>query len=216
MLRNFDLLQFLVRLPVLLISFTIHEFAHGLSAYLLGDSTAKLDGRLSLNPIRHIDPIGALMILFIGIGWAKPVMVSTDRLKNPKGDLAIISFCGPLSNFILAFIFILLYVPASFYLLPQDNAIHRFIIMFIEQGFMLNIALGVFNMLPIPPLDGLKVFASILPDRLYNQVMYFNARVGMVLFLVLAATGLLSRIITPIDYAVMNAYFKLAGKIFSF
>jgi Zn-dependent protease len=209
---NIDIVAMLIRLPVLLLSFTIHEFAHGLSAYLLGDSTAKRDGRLSLNPVRHIDPLGFIMLLVFRFGWAKPVMVNPNYLKNPKGDMAIISFCGPASNFILAFIFIMAYVP-SLYLTGQAG---HYVQLFLQEGLYLNLALGVFNMLPIPPLDGLKVFSAILPDRIYYRVMDVNGRIGMGIFLILVVTGLLSRIMMPLIQAVWQAYWLLAQKIYFF
>jgi Zn-dependent protease len=199
------------RLLALLISFTIHEFSHGYAAYLLGDSTAKHDGRLSLNPLKHIDVMGFIMLMVVGFGWAKPVMVDPRRLKNPKGDMAIISFCGPASNFIMAFLFVMLFPATS--VLPE--VIEEFAFIFLLQGFYMNIGLGVFNMLPIPPLDGLKVYSSLLPDEMYWRVMQFNSNAGSLIFLILAFTGMLSRILRPLVEAVAQAYLVLANSIFS-
>jgi Zn-dependent protease len=209
---NFNLLELATRMLALLISFTIHEFSHGYSAYLLGDHTAKRDGRLSLNPLKHIDPVGFILLMLVGFGWAKPVMVDPRRLKNPKGDLAIISFCGPASNFLLAFVFAMAYVPVATF---GRGTFFEILTMFLMQGFTMNIALGVFNMLPIPPLDGLKVYASALPDDLYFKVMNFGSRAGTYIFLILAFTGILGRVLSPLSGAVMQAYAALVTKIYS-
>jgi Zn-dependent protease len=176
----------------------------------LGDSTAKRDGRLSFNPLRHVDPIGLIMLMIVGFGWAKPVMVDPRRLKNPKGDMAIISFCGPASNFLLAFAFIMLYPLSEL----APGIAGDFLAAFLIQGFVMNISLGIFNMLPIPPLDGLKVYASVLPDNLYEKVMNFNSRAGTYLFLILALTGILGRILNPLIGAVSQAYMHAAASIY--
>ncbi|MDR2751289.1 MAG: site-2 protease family protein [Clostridiales bacterium] len=203
-------IEMITRLLALMVCFTVHEYCHGLSAYLLGDSTAKRDGRLSLNPVKHVDPIGLVMLMLVGFGWAKPVMVDPRRLKNPKGDMAIISFCGPASNFLLGFVFIMIY-PLSNYV---PGIVGDFLTAFLVQGFQMNIALGIFNMLPIPPLDGLKVFSAILPDDLYAKVMNFNSRAGTYLFLILALTGILGRILSPLISAVANAYMFAVSNIY--
>jgi len=188
-------------IPLLLFAFSIHELSHGLAAYALGDSTAKRSGRLSLNPIRHIDPIGFIAILIAGIGWAKPVMVNPFFLKNPKVDMALIAAAGPISNFLLSFVFTLFFVLATLNFAP-------FIIRQILADFIvINVVLGVFNLIPIPPLDGSKIIAGILPDNLYRQLPHHLARFGMLIILGLALTGILGEfIIFPIAEGLLSAF----------
>jgi len=199
MLRNASLEQILLLLPALIFAFTIHEISHGLMAYILGDSTAKLDGRLSLNPVRHIDPIGLLCILIVGFGWAKPVMVDPRNLKNPKIDMALISIAGPISNFLMAFISLMIF----YLLIIFAPSAPRYIFEVIQVFCWLNIMLGVFNLIPIPPLDGSKVLAGILPNGVYNK-LHLIERFGMILLLVLIFTGVIAEHLPPITGAIYN------------
>ena len=185
-----DPLQMLQIALMIIPLFVLHELAHAKVALMLGDTTAKDEGRITLNPLKHIDWIGFALILLVGFGWAKPVMINPANLKNMKRDMAIISIAGPLTNFVLAFI--LLFV-AVVVLNGQIN--------FLFLMAFLSVMLGVFNMLPIPPLDGSKVLASILPDDLYYAYRRFEGY-GMFLFLILAITGLLGRIILPMIQSV--------------
>lgn len=210
---NTSLLDLLYRVIAIVISFTIHEFAHGFSAYMLGDSTAKHDGRLSLNPIRHVDPIGFLILLFFGFGWAKPVMIDPSRFKDPKVDMAITAFAGPFSNFVLAFISVII-------LYPLDNTFTQIGFMSVVTSilyalFGINIVLGIFNMIPFPPLDGSKVFGSLLPTRLYFPFIS-NGGFSLAIILILAYTGVLNFILTPLVSATYNAFIFIAQKIYFF
>jgi Zn-dependent protease len=184
----------------------LHEIAHGFASYKLGDLTAKNDGRLSLNPLRHIDPIGFILMMTYHFGWAKPVMINPYNLKNPKKDMAIISLAGPVANFILSILF---FIP----MFALQAVMPAYFTVFFEQGFFLNISLAVFNMLPAPPLDGSKVFGSFLPDRVYYKVVHSNPRICMAVLLLLSFTGYLSKIIEPILYGVFNLYFFTASLI---
>jgi Zn-dependent protease len=195
----------LVYLPVLILSLMLHEIAHGFASYKLGDLTAKNDGRLSLNPLRHIDPIGFILMLVYHFGWAKPVMINPYNLNNPKKDMAVISLAGPMTNLLLSILF---FIPLL--MLQAANAfdgIPEYLALFIEQGFTLNVSLAVFNMLPIPPLDGSKVFGSFLPDHLYYKVVHSNPRIGMGILLLLSFTGYLSKVIRPIISAAIYFYY---------
>ena len=213
-LNNFSLQLFLLRLPALIIALTFHEFFHGFAAYLLGDRTAKQDGRLSFNPLKHIDPIGMILILVVGFGWAKPVMVNPFNLKNPKQDMAIIAVAGPLSNFIMAFVVSLIHM--FFYLTIDiyDSASANNISLFLGMLARINIVLGVFNMIPIPPLDGSKLFGAILPDHLYFR--YIGFRHGFVLLLVLIVSGATTAIIGPFIEIIHDAFLNVGWQIFSF
>lgn len=200
MLRGgFDPMAMLYVLPGLLLALSVHEFAHGYAAYKLGDDTAKLQGRLTLDPIKHIDPIGFLMLLFMGFGWAKPVMVNKRNFKYPKRDDNIVSLAGPFSNFILALLLaglakVLLMIPINGQL---SEIILTQLYIVLLSGVAINIGLGVFNLIPIPPLDGSHVLFNMLPSKFYYNVMqnYDIVRFG---FLILLATGILGGMIGPI------------------
>jgi len=155
--------QFFTLIISVLIAITIHETAHALTAYWLGDPTAKKANRISLNPFNHLDFYGSVLFLLVGIGWGKPVPTNPQYFKKPKRDSALVALAGPFSNFILA---MLLAVPLQMNL-PIDLEI------FITKIFYINIVLGVFNLLPIPPLDGSKVLAVFLPNRLYYKYSHF-------------------------------------------
>jgi len=190
----------LMRVIPALICITVHELAHGLAAYKLGDTTAKDMGRLTLNPVKHIDPLGLLMMLLIGFGWAKPVPVDIRNFKHPKWYMAITAVAGPVSNIILAAVvlFILGLVTTSLGIIT-DPATGRMyytgetglmIYSIISGMIFLSVALAVFNMLPIPPLDGSKVLFSLLPEHLYFKLMRYE-RYGIILLLVVMNSELL-------------------------
>ncbi len=165
-------------IPVLLFALVFHEFSHGWVAYKLGDPTAKHQGRLTLNPLAHLDPFGSMMILFVGFGWAKPVPVDSRYLANPRVDMMKISFAGPASNLLLAFIGgILLRITG--YMGPLTSML----ILFTQ----INISLAVFNMIPIPPLDGSQIFSGIMIRKNPNLVMQLQMYgpqilMGLILF----------------------------------
>lgn len=193
----------LLRIVPALLCITIHELAHGYTAYKLGDNTAKNLGRLTLNPIKHIDPMGLLMMLVIGFGWAKPVPVDMRNFKRPKWYMAITALAGPLSNIILAAIvmFILGLVITSLGF-TQDATTGAFlfettvgstIFSIIRNTILLSIALAVFNMLPIPPLDGSKIVFSLLPENLYYKLMRYE-RFGMIFLIAIMASRFLFNI----------------------
>jgi len=190
----------ILRIIPALLCITIHELAHGYTAYKLGDRTAKDLGRLTLNPIKHIDPVGMLMMLIIGFGWAKPVPVDMRNFKHPKWYMAITALAGPVSNIILAAIiwFILGLVTTSLGVFYDVGTGMAFIettagftvFRIIRNTILLSVALAVFNMLPIPPLDGSKVLFSLLPERLYYKLMRYE-RYGMIALLLIMSSGLL-------------------------
>jgi Zn-dependent protease len=155
----------IITLLGIIYALTIHEFFHAFAATFLGDNTAKDLGRLSLNPLVHLDFIGFLMLLFIGFGWGKPVPFNPDNLKNQKWGSAIIAFAGPLSNIISSFIFLgtLKYLIPSLNLLLSDLLIY-----FLNNLILINIILAIFNLIPIPPLDGSKILFAVLPDQFEN------------------------------------------------
>ncbi|AIH04081.1 MULTISPECIES: site-2 protease family protein [Thermodesulfobacterium] len=195
----FDPKVFILLTPVLLLALTVHEFSHGLVAYLLGDPTPKLAKRLSLNPIKHLDFFGTLTLFITqAIGWAKPVPINPNYFKNPWRDMALVSIAGPLSNILLAFIFGFLFhlfyglnLNYSSFVISQPLALMCFL------GIKINLGLAIFNLLPIPPLDGSKVIVKFLPKTWrfnYLRLEMF----GFIFILILAITGVLSKFIYPI------------------
>jgi len=172
----------------LLPAFTVHEWAHGYTAYKLGDSTAKADGRLSLNPFDHLDLVGSLMLLFVGFGWAKPVPVNTRYFKKPRRDFALTALAGPLANFILGAISVLLYVFTL--CLCEANGLSGVTSAAIENVFyysaVCNFGLGIFNLLPLPPLDGSNIVICMLPHNLaakYSKIRYYSGYIFLALIL---------------------------------
>lgn len=179
-------IEFLYFVIGILVAITVHEFSHAFVANELGDPTARLKGRLSLNPLAHLDPIGTLMLLFAGFGWGKPVPVDPYNFRNPKTDSALVSLAGPISNLILAFMLsplISLIPPLSLIVIPI---------------IILNVTLAFFNLLPISPLDGFSIVEGVLPDDLARTWHSFQS-LGMILliFLFLMPGSLLSGIIYP-------------------
>ena len=180
------LISFLTFLPVFFISITFHEFAHALLAKILGDNTAKKKGRLTLNPLKHIDLIGTVIMPvasfatgFALIGWAKPVPVNRKNFRSPFRDDAIVSFAGPLSNFILALLFLLL-----FHLSGSWNSEYRIqIINFFWYGVFLNIFLFAFNILPLPPLDGSHILFDLFPSKFTASILNLGIYGSIVLML---------------------------------
>ncbi len=198
----------LLRLPIVLLAISVHECAHGLVAYWLGDRTAKMYGRLSLHPMRHMDIGGAICMLLFGFGWAKPVPVNPQYFKNPKGGMSLVGIAGPLSNFLMALVFSVLYglvlrlfgAPANFPL--------AFLADFLLVGIMLNIGLGIFNLLPFPPLDGSKILAYFLPNRWYYKLMEYE-RYAMPVLMLLLLLGVLDR---PLGF-LQQGVFSWFGRI---
>lgn len=187
LLSAYQVLQYLLRAVVVLIAIPFHESAHALVSHWLGDDTALRAGRLSLNPLRHFDPLGALCMLVGGVGWAKPVGVDVRNYKNPKVGMAISAAAGPVSNFLLAWVSMILYrvilhVDASWGMVPQ---------LFFYDMVVMNLSLAAFNLIPVPPFDGSRIALLFLPQRLYFKVMRYEHQI-MIVVLLLALTGLLS------------------------
>lgn len=193
----------------------IHEYAHGWVSYKLGDPSPKYDGRLSLNPLHHIDPIGALFLIVFNFGWAKPVMVNPRYYRNPKKGMALVALAGPVANFILA----LLCLIVTNIILKVSGGSVSVTIYYIYQFFVLsalvNVGLGVFNLIPLPPLDGSKILGMFLPNRYYFKYMQFE-QWGFVLLFLLLAIGVFSRPLYFLRNGVMNYLDFVANALTSF
>ncbi|NLZ16369.1 MAG: site-2 protease family protein [Desulfobulbaceae bacterium] len=197
---NFDLntllLQLIIQAPPLLFALTVHELAHGYVAYRLGDPTAKMAGRLTMNPLKHLDPLGVLAFIIMKIGWAKPVPVDPRYFRNPRKDMLTVALAGPASNVILAvastaLVKLLVYFPILPFAILQPLA-HMLV-----ASVWINLMLAVFNLLPIPPLDGSKILMGMLPP----QAAYNYAKLepwGFILVIGLFYTGIIGRLILPI------------------
>ncbi len=213
-----QLIGILLSAPGVLIAITFHEFAHGYAAYKLGDDTAKSQGRLSLNPLHHLDPIGTLMLLVAGFGWGKPVEVNprnyTRKMSMEKGE-AIVSLAGPVMNFILAIIFTLIYCAiykfTGFEFLTSK--IGNIVLLLISSVISINIGLGVFNLIPLPPLDGSKIIMPFLP---YKAKEFFinNEQIFYIIFVLIWITGIAGTIITPAINFVSKWILTLGSFIF--
>lgn len=188
----FNIAEWIIRIPVLLFAITIHEYAHGRAALSLGDPTAKNAGRLSFNPISHIDPFGAICLFLFNFGWAKPVPVDVRYFKNIKRDTVLMSISGPLSNIAAAFVTGML---IRYFLVGWEIYIKVLIYM-----ILMNTGLGLFNLLPIPPLDGSHVLENVLPTSASEKYREFSrygpmVLIGIILLDNFAGTGILSRIL---------------------
>ena len=176
---------FILRIPAILIALTIHEFAHGFVAYVRGDTTARDAGRLSLNPLAHLDLFGTIMMLFGPFGWAKPVPVDGRMLKNPRRDMILVSLAGPVSNVLCAIV-----VGITFRLLISNHILtgsNQYIIIFFQLLFMLNLGLSFFNLIPIPPLDGSNVLMGLLPPKHVYTYMNIMRYVPQLLLILIVA-----------------------------
>jgi len=199
-------------IPAAVVCVTIHECAHGYAAYKLGDPTAKMSGRLTLNPIRHIDPIGFILLVIAGFGWATPVPVDSRYFKKPKRDMAITALAGPFSNFLLSFLLLIILIALDNF--APKNTVIIIILNLLIKTVVLSTGLGVFNLLPVSPLDGSKILFSFLPDRAYYTVLRYE-RYGFIILIVLLYFGWINRPLTIVRGFILDALFRAAEFPFS-
>ena len=210
---NPDFIVMLYRVPVLLVSFMVHEMSHGLAAYAFGDTTAKDAGRISFNPLRHIDPIGALLLIVVGFGWAKPLPINPFNFRRRKPGIIVTSLAGPFSNVLLAAVFYTVFIvfsvhgrPAPF--IPVTGGAQIALELF-RQFIIVNLSLAAFNLIPIPPLDGSKVLFAVFPDRIYYNYILRYERYGMIALIALSFTGYIGKIMSPIVMFLDGMIFKV-------
>lgn len=179
----------------LIVAFTVHEYAHAYVAYKFGDETAKNQGRLTLNPMQHLDPIGTILIFIAGFGWAKPVPVNRFFFKNPRLAGTLVSIAGPFSNLLLAILgFIIWYGMVA---IGVDDSLPFYVQQFLDLFIQLNVVLFIFNLLPIPPLDGYRVLEDLAPTHLRAKMTQYE-QYGVLIFLILVVTPLDQYTIQPI------------------
>lgn len=199
---------------VILLTLPIHEWAHGFVSTKLGDPTPRMQGRLTLNPMAHIDWMGAIGILLVGIGWAKPVQVNARYYKNPKWGMALTALAGPLSNLIVAFLFALLFVLIEIVFL-LTGAFYDFydliqvIAMFVGMVAKINVYLAIFNLIPIPPFDGSRILFTFLPQKYYFKIMQYERFIFVGVFVILCS-GVLDLPLEMITQGILNKIFEIA------
>lgn len=184
----------------------IHEFSHAFVANKCGDDTARLKGRLTINPLAHLDPVGTLMIFLVGFGYAKPVPVNPARLKHPRRDFALISLAGPVSNLIMGFICV--FIAYALSAIGGSSITVSAILQFFLYAAQVNVMLAVFNFIPVPPLDGSRILTAVLPDKIYFSIMKYE-RYIMIAFMVIVFTGVIDR---PL-IAIVNFMMKIISFI---
>lgn len=199
-----------------LLSLSVHELSHGLAAYVMGDKTAKYSGRLSLNPLHHLDPFGALCLFLFGFGWAKPVPINPWSFRNKKGGMALTALAGPISNFLLAFIAEIGVVILSSIRFASGTS---FVFNLASVCYILctylamtNIGLGLFNLIPVPPLDGSKVLNAILPQRLYFKIMDYE-RYGFIILIILINIPAFNGLLALARGGILGAYDSLISMV---
>ena len=207
---GFDLQEMLLGIPGLVIAMTFHEYAHARAAVSLGDFTPRLMGRLTLNPTAHIDPIGLLMLFLVRFGWAKPVMINPSNFRQPKRDDILVSLAGPMMNLLLGFV--------AFYVMLLINA-HRLDVSqitytIIQMIFVYNVNFAIFNMLPIPPLDGSHILRNLLPPDLAYRYQTIE-RYSILIMIVFIATPILSVVLMPL-FRLVYGFYKVLGSALLF
>jgi len=206
--RGLDIKQIILSIPVVLMAITFHEYAHGYAAYKMGDPTAKYQGRLSLNPFAHMDIIGAISMLLLGFGWAKPVPVNPNNFRDRKKGTVIVSLAGPMANIALSFVAVIIcgllyrFLPGTL-----NETMYTFVSYILNILFLIismNVSFAAFNLIPIPPLDGSKILGVFLPGKYYYKMLQYERYAFPVLILLLY-TGIVERILSVITIPIVNS-----------
>ena len=208
---DIDLSRLLYSVPAIILCLTFHEWAHGFVAYKFGDPTAKMAGRLTLNPLKHLDPLGTLMLIFARFGWAKPVPVNPYNFEGDRrSKMTVVAMAGPLANLlfaVVATVFLYLIVDYAPY-----NRFFAYLYNLTSELVWINVSLAIFNLMPIPPLDGSKILGGFLPAK-WEAVYYRIERYGFLILFIFILTGLSGKILTPLVYGMYNLIVTVIGKI---
>jgi len=199
--------------PAILIALSLHEMAHGWASYMLGDPTPKAQGRLSVNPLNHLDLTGTLLLLFAGFGWAKPVQVDSRYYENPKQDMVKVALAGPIMNFLVAFVALFCIGLMEKIEVPY-NTLSNYVSTLLFYIAMIDIGLGLFNLIPIPPLDGSKVLFAILPAKSYFAYMQYE-QFGMILLIAFICFGAFDGFLITARTSIINGMLEIVSRIFT-
>lgn len=207
---NETILDYLIKALVLFTAVPVHECAHAWVAEKMGDDTGRKQGRITLNPFAHLTLWGSLMMILVGFGWGKPVMVDSRNFKNPKKGMVLTSLAGPASNFIMAFLSMIVYKVLAFLSFAKDSSTLDMLATVFVYITLINISLAVFNFLPIPPLDGSKIFNAILPEKWYFTIMKYENFIFIAL-IILVYSGLLDAPLSFLQDKVIDVMLFLTG-----
>ena len=211
MLNNFNPVNLLIKALVLFTALPVHECAYAWVASKLGDNTARNQGRITLNPMKHLDLFGSMAMILVGFGWAKPVPINPRNFKNRKAGMAISSLAGPVSNILMAYI-VLILIKVVFYLGLMNNFNTGVIKEILSYIVLLNIGLGIFNLIPIPPLDGSRIATLFLPTRTYFKIMQYEQYIFIGMIIVIFS-GILDRPLAFLQYGLLNILDFLSGYV---